>query len=657
MKRARAVVSCVLAFHALVALHAEVFYPTPNGDISTAEGWGGTLPATDAKVAFEAGTYTASADVAFGSVTNYGNVTFDFTATPDRTITLDPGASKMIVLYNTGANGSTYQFKGGTWNAPSGGYVYFASSGGRNSSASRTILLSDGVVFTNATYVICIDRDYKSLLRMTGQSSIYCTDLFRATSGSTQNSRAEILDGSSVTAGRVFTDHQPTQGGPGTLVVAGAGSTLRATHTSRSQASAVGTYLDGNALYVTNGAILDVAGYLVEGQTWIKDSTTDRTSNKNLIYLANGATGRVSNLYMGAYVVSDAPEIDFKGHPNGVASHDNELHVKSGASLSVSQLYIGADRLSHHNRVVVDGGEILCSDTGIHVGHAGWGNELVLTNVTCYTEDNLLPSFWIGGQPCSSNNVFRITGAASHVRFSGTSADRFGFGSSNTLIVENSAFLDTVDTRWNLMQNCTGCTVRVRGNARLKVDRTLYVGNVGAGAGCGNRIIVEDGGSYTNYSGGILLALSAGIAADCPYPNGLELKDGRMDIVALTVSTNCYAEFSGTNPVLNATAVCSVRNAATLRFIVPGMGYKQAPLSIKGLSMEEGAKLEIDISSKPYLDEPVILVDGSTELAIPASVLATANVALGGKGLLYLADGDRKLMLRVWRRGTSVVFR
>ena len=102
----------LVLFGAIGTLQAET-YPTAGGDISTAEGWGGTLPASDARVAFEAGTYTASQDVAFGAVTNYGDVTFDFTATPERKITINAYTNTETVLYSSGADGSTYQFKGG----------------------------------------------------------------------------------------------------------------------------------------------------------------------------------------------------------------------------------------------------------------------------------------------------------------------------------------------------------------------------------------------------------------------------------------------------------------------------------------------------------------------------------------------------------------
>ena len=649
------IVLAALAFAGLSpVLQAETF-PTAGGDISTAEGWDGTLPATDAKVAFEAGTYTASADAAFGVVTNYGSVTFDFTATPDRTITINAATAKTIVFFGTGENGSTCQFKGGTWTFPTGGYVYLGSSDGRNANANRTILFSDGVCFSNATVFTAIDRDYNSTFRMTGGSSIYCTDLFRPVNGSTKNSRAEILDGSTVTARRFFVDAQPTPGGAAVVVVSGANSTLRIAGTSGGDASAIGTHLDGHQLYVTNGAILDMAGYMVEGQTWVKDGA-NRQSSKNLIYLADNATARVKNLYMGAYVVSNSPDDSWDGHPNGIDSHDNEIYVKSGATLAVTQLFIGADRLSYGNRVVVDGGEITCPDTGLQVGHAGWGNELILTNISCYyatsTATNLLPKVKIGRQITASNNVMRVAGPTSEVLFSGLSNDIFSYGPNCELVIENGAQMKTVDTRWDCFQYCTGCTVRVRSGGLLRVDRTFYVGT-SSRAGCANRFVVEDGGAFTNYSGGINIAIPAG----CPYPNGFILRNGRADVNGLTIGTGCYAEFGGTNPVLVTTARCTVPAAATLRFVVPKTGYVTVPYTTKKLTIEDGATLDIDISSKPYLDAPMTLVKGAESLVVSASVLAAANEQLGRKGDVYLSADNKNLMLRVWRKGTSVYIR
>ena len=639
---------------AIGTLQAET-YPTAGGDISTAEGWGGTLPAADALVEFSDGTYTASADVAFGGITNRGNVTFDFTATPERTITINAATSKTIVFYNTGENGTTHRFRGGTWAFPAGGYVFLGTSNGRNTSANRTILFSDGVCFTNATIVSPIDRDYNSTFRMTGGSSIFCSDMFRAIVGSIKNSRAEILDGSRVTAKRIFVDYQPSQGGPAVVVVSGANSTFRATGVASDAASGIGTYLDGHQLYVTNGAILDVAGYLVEGQTWSKDGDK-RHSSKNLIYLDN-ATASVKYLYMGAYVVANAPDNTWNGHPDGVSSHDNEIYVKSGASLAVTQLFIGADRLSHHNRVVVDGGSISCAGTGLHVGHYGWGNELLLTNVTCYTADNLMPRILVGVNENSSNNVLRIAGAASRVAFNGESRDPFQSGSYNEIVVENGAYFEAPATRFDCFQSASHSTIRVRSGGCMRVSKTFYVGGkADSWLGFGNRLVVEDGGSYTNASGGIRVGLSANVAADTP-PNGFVLSNGTVYVNALSVSTNCYAEISGTNSLLKASAVCPIMKNATLRFVIPKTGYAATPLVVKGITMAEDAMLDFDISARPCLDAPLTLVTGTQSLTIPASVLAAANEALDGKGVVYLDNGNKNLMLRVWRKGTSVTLR
>ena len=459
---------------------------------------------------------------------------------------------------------------------------------------------------------------------------------------------------------------------------AGAGNMLRVgdedgentgvttTATSVKAQSVMGTYLDGHTLYVTNGARFTLAGTFDLGASWQHSTAGDRAANRNVLRIAHGATMEAAVLNVGVHHEYNSSPV-YLARESGVTSCSNDIQVLSGGKLACRNLFLGANQCSYGNRMTVADDALLqmkgdvSSSTGLHIGYYGSGNELVLSNVTGYTESNLLPEFLIGGHAGSSNNVFRITGAGSHVRFSGTGTDRFGFGSSNELIVENGAFLDTVDTRWNSMTSCTGCTLRVRGNARLKVDRTLYVGAATKGAGCGNRVVIEDGGSFTNYSGGILLALSAGIAADCPYPNGLELKNGRADMQALTVSTNCYVEFSGTNPVLRATAGCSVAGLGKLRFVVPKTGYLSTPYTItssnKGLTMEEGSALEIDLSSKPYLDEPLTLVSCAKAMTIPASVLTAANEALGKKGQVYLDPTGKKLMLRVWRKGTSVYLR
>ena len=667
VEKGRKLLLALMLFGAIGTLQAATYYPTAGGDISTAADWGGTLPATDDAVVFSNGTYTAANDVGFGAVTVYGGGTFDFTDDPTRTITLTVERdTKDAAFIGTGANGSTLAFKGGTWYFAHGGIVNFGYSESRNSSANRTILLSNGVCFTNAYVVRAFASEYYDTFRMTGQSSIFCTGRFVLANGSAKGTVAEILDGSTVSAYCLATDSQPSNGGPSFTVIAGEGTCVTTTSTSVKYPSVAGTYLDGHTLYVTNGARFTLAGTFDLGTSWKHATAGDRAANRNVLRVAHGATMEAAVLNVGVHHEYGSNTV-YLARESGVTSCSNDVQVLSGGKLACRNLFLGANQCSYGNRMTVADDALLvmkggvASNEGLHVGYYGSGNEMVLSNVTGYTESNLLPEFRIGGSAGSSNNVFRITGAASHVRFAGDSRDRFGFGSSNEFIVENGAFLETVDTRWNSMISCTGCTLRVRGNARLKVDRTMYVGAATKGAGCGNRVVIEDGGAYTNSSGGISLALSDGIAADCPYPNGLELKNGRADMQALTVSTNCYAEFSGTNPVLKATAGCSVAGLGKLRFVVPKTGYVGVPYTItsskNALTMEEGSVLEIDLSSKPYLDEPLTLVSCAKAMTIPASVLTVANEALDGKGVVYLDNGNKNLMLRVWRKGTSVYLR
>ena len=59
-------------------------FPLAGGDLSLAGNWGGEMPGKSASVAIaNDGTYTASSDLAFGSLSvNAAGVTFDFSQTP-----------------------------------------------------------------------------------------------------------------------------------------------------------------------------------------------------------------------------------------------------------------------------------------------------------------------------------------------------------------------------------------------------------------------------------------------------------------------------------------------------------------------------------------------------------------------------------------------
>ena len=268
-----------------------------------------------------------------------------------------------------------------------------------------------------------------------------------------------------------------------------------------------------------------------------------------------------------------------------------------------------------------------------------------------------MPRILVGVNENSSNNVLRIAGATSHVAFDGESRDPFQSGPYNEIVVENGAYFEVPTTRFDCFQSASHSTIRVRNGGRMRVSKTFYVGGkADSWRGFGNRLVVEDGGSYTNSSGGIRVGLSANVAADTP-PNGFVLSNGTVYVNALSVSTNCYAEISGTNSLLKASAVCPIMKKATLRFVIPKTGYVATPLVVKGITMAEDAMLDFDISARPCLDAPLTLVTGTQALTIPASVLTAANEALGRKGQVYLDSTGKKLMLRVWRKGTAVYIR
>ena len=665
MKRSIAVLAACLSAGAF--LRAET-YPTAGGDIATATGWGGTMPASTAAVDFPDGVYTASQDAEFGSIQLDSGATFDFTATPGRKITLNASSSSALVFnhgVSGGANGTTLILKGGTWDMPAGGDIYFGYSSGRNPRANRTILLSDGVCITNVANLYASNSEFGNLLRFTGGSSIFCSGKFYASHGSARDVRVEILDGSTVQALRFGTDEQPTQGGGNSITVSGAGSSLTATATGPKQPSVVGTHLDGHALYVTNGAALSVAnGYMALGTCWSYSATVDRASHRNVLHLANGATADVMFLHIGAFTTADGRST-FTGGPQGIGSCSNEVRLLSGARLSCRDLFIGGDVNSCGNRMTVDGATLAMIGTvesthGLHIGHAGWGNELVFTNVTTFSStDTLMPQFWIGGAISSSNNTFRLTGAATHAYFDGQK-DIFGPGTGNELVIENGAFYETADTRCNWSRVGTNATIRVQGGGRMKVDRTMYVGAAGSGYGCGNRLYVGPGGTFIN-GAGILIALNSAIAETCPMQNGVVVSNGMVNITGtdgqLTASTNCYVQISGTNPVVTVGGVCTVLRLGRLTFNVPKCGFAATPLTVKRLVMEEGATLEVDCSSRVRTETPQTLVSSTQVMVIPASVLEAANAGLGYGRHLYLADGNKALVLRADPPGTQIRLR
>ena len=145
-----------------------VNFPNAGGDIASQSAWGGTLPSTTDSARFtQAGTYTASSDVSFSSVTvDVAGAVFDFTANNAK-ITMTAGSGQKGFAIQSNDRSAT--LKGGTWDMAGSHFMC-----GKGTSISGVdVTLTDGVVVTNADIFYWGEHSYDTACTITGGARVY----------------------------------------------------------------------------------------------------------------------------------------------------------------------------------------------------------------------------------------------------------------------------------------------------------------------------------------------------------------------------------------------------------------------------------------------------------------------------------------------------
>lgn len=300
-----------------------VNFPGAGGDISSngVSGWNGAMPDTSAEAGFtQAGTYTASADVTFGSVNlATGGLVFDFTAA-NKTVTL--GGDTPMAFQSVAAD---LDFKGGMWKF--GGKTVQV----RNISSSAEITLSDGCVWTNLNN-------------------------FTPSYGGTGAKSFRVLDRSRIHADSININNYGNNGIPGKLEI-GSGGEVHIVNTTLEINATAGTY-GGNRVDVHGtGSLFDIANdcntsyRTTDDGLRIRDNATLRIGGTTKI----GVTASTVNAWMEVLngATATTKTINFQ-------SSDGRLTV-SNATLSATKLAIGASGM-YSNRVQVLDGSVANAD-------------------------------------------------------------------------------------------------------------------------------------------------------------------------------------------------------------------------------------------------------------------------------------------------------
>ena len=262
-----------------------VDFPSAGGNLADPAAWGIPLPSTsDGIVINQSGTYTATADIEFGSLTVAAQgITFDFDSSGNHRFRLANGGENSFIL--SAPTGSLTSFLGGIWDFAEG-MPYLAYS----SQISGREILFDGCCWTNLSRLTIArgTKAHSTELLMMGGAKVFTKEL-RVGHTSSKNI-LRITDGSSVvvdnggTGTTVYIDNDNNGNAPQNAVyVEGSGSTLAV----KAGKTVFGHKDMSGLVSVTNGATASF-GDLTIGN--------NASASNNCLFVGNAASVTVGTL-------------------------------------------------------------------------------------------------------------------------------------------------------------------------------------------------------------------------------------------------------------------------------------------------------------------------------------------------------------------------
>ena len=380
--------TCALGVLMAALCHAADF-PLAGGDIASngADGWNGAKPGSGEEAKFtQAGTYTASGNVTFGSV-NFASdgLVFDLRS-GNRVVTLD-GATP--VTGSTAANATT-QLKGGAWSGT--GMTFKINEFGDG----YTLMLSDGAVITDAGTFSPGYALKDNTITLTGASEIHANE-FKLHEWSMTGTKLDVGDGSKVySTGNFF-----VQGGGSTPFV---GNHLVDVHGAGSLLQVGGDFEIGRVNSDNVVRIRDGASFSVEGTS---KSVIIGGGGRHLLEVLNGATATVKGTKF--------------------STCDNRILVSNATYTASWNFYLGTTSAVTGNVMTVTGPNAAFNWAG-NVFGAGSGNVFEISDGAAWRIGGVNVTL-MGG---ASNNVLRVTGRAVLENVASPAGDKnFYIGSDN----------------------------------------------------------------------------------------------------------------------------------------------------------------------------------------------------------------------------------
>ena len=606
-----------------------VDFPFAGGDLASddADGWNGTKPGTsDVAGIVYAGTYTASDDVSFGSMTLKGaGVLLDLSSPTSGKVTLNATSGKAISF---SGHGNSAEIRGGFYSL-NGAEV--ATCAGWDASRYNNLLISGGAVITNAG---AINITYGHIgtntgIRLVGRSRLHSkSGNVTLSQGKASGCNIEVTDGSEFYAASNF-------------------------RTALNE----GGFASSNRVLVTGTGSRFYAGSVFAGGT-----------QRYLRFrIEDNAIARIGGTFRLGY---------------GALSSQNRLEVDSGASLSLTTLYFGGGDSGTNtpggtNTVsVTDGASMTLSGAAYIGGYLATScssyNELIVSNasLSCSKVN-------INFQSNATHNVFRLIGKDTVFTVSHSALPYyvFGKGSDGLFEMDDASWTYTLNNLYfgyeahDAAQSSPGNVMRLKNGASLHlvdgaVEKDMMIGTRAA-ASVSNRLEVLSGSSVEARS---LLLTSADNSI--VVSNGAIFCRGSLsvgyNVADAALITNGTLAVQGETPEIAVTNAVTIINGSMLRFELPtsGTSYAKPPITAKSLTMDGTSSLMVDAeafaaavrAANPASRTVVDLVRTTDGVTVPADVLARANAVLPEKCYLKVVEDGNVLRLTVAPDAGLVIF-
>jgi T5SS/PEP-CTERM-associated repeat protein len=387
-------------------------------------------------------------------------------------------------------------------------------------------------------------------------------------------------------------------------------------------------------------------------------------SNQGTVSCVNGGIGYSANSSNNSVLVTGSNSLWTNANLFvGYAGSGNKLTISNQGTVSSVNEWIGYSANSSNNSVLVTGSNSLWSAFYLHVGYAGSGNNLTISNQGTVSSVN----GWIGDSANSSNNSVLVTGSNSLWTNSGdlyvgvggggnslTVSNAGGIscgslslgagsGSNNFVIVTgtNSKIINTGDFEMNGGGTSTNNMMVIsNGGVVSDVNATLY-GNSndpgtfdsvyikGAGSAWSNSTLTigGSGSAYVTVCDGATLTASNGITLD--GSNGLSLLIVG-DYTFTNGSENYDYDSNGTGGSIIASSITFTNGGqSVIGFLQAGTSTLTSSISGYGQIVQAGTGTSVLSGNNAGFSGRTIISAGTLQTA-STNALGSSDVILGG---------------------------